>query len=245
MATDLDPLPVFSHIGLNTTHTCALVFPSPVVAWQQDSGELISCTAAAGKKLLLVKAGKEQFRQTILRVNTEDGSHYHLVTRYTGEIARSLYTLDTLSGKQVQLKENAATPARVRKSYLPAHPRAGHRGLQLELSGSYIYQGQVFYQLDLFNNSPDSLDPFVVQSFYSKSGWSIWTDHRNQTELPVLSGRNDVYLEPFASKHLVLVLHSNAWYPGHELVIEATSISGKLLQRLAVPHLEMAQGAAC
>lgn len=241
MVTDNAPLPSFSFIGLNTTHTCALFFPSPVLAWQQSSEELISCTASAGNKLLLVKAGKEQFRQTILQVHTEDGSHYNLVTRYTGEISRSFYVMNSLYGQTSGFhSDKAATQSRIRRNYLPVPGLMAGQQLKLELAGSYIFQDKVFYQLDLYNYSTEMLDPFEVKAYYRKSGWALWPDNKEETDEPLLNGRNDFYLEPYSSRHLVLEINRPAWHRGHELVIEATSLSGKLLYSLVIPHLEMA-----
>lgn len=146
---------------ISTEKTTSLVFPFSILHVDRGTQAILAQQVKESPTILLVKAAEKGFPETNLSVVTDDGSVYSFVVCYDNDPATWVYHLPT---------NKYATLATYANGILD-NPRAMH-GIKDEqwdiktmVSGIYIKNEIMYYQLNITNNSPVDYDIDVLRFF--------------------------------------------------------------------------------
>lgn len=146
---------------ISTEKTTSLVFPFSILHVDRGTQAILAQQVKESPTILLVKAAEKGFPETNLSVVTDDGSVYSFVVCYDNDPATWVYHLPT---------NKYATLATYANGILD-NPRTMH-GIKDEqwdikamVSGIYIKNEIMYYQLNITNNSPVDYDIDVLRFF--------------------------------------------------------------------------------
>lgn len=148
---------------LSTDKTTSLVFPFAIKHVDRGTPSVLALQVKDVPTILLVKAGSKNFSETNLSVVTEDGSLYSFSICYDGNPAKLVYHLP------IQLKTSIETYA----NGIIDNPKTVSGisdkkwAMQVEISGIYVKDNVIYYQLLLQNNSPIDYDIDVIRFYIS------------------------------------------------------------------------------
>ena len=146
---------------ISTEKTTSLVFPFSILHVDRCTQSILAQQVKESPTILLVKAAEKGFPETNLSVVTDDGSVYSFVVCYDNDPATWVYHLPT---------NKYATLATYANGILD-NPRTMH-GIKDEqwdikamVSGIYIKNEIMYYQLNITNSSPVDYDIDVLRFF--------------------------------------------------------------------------------
>ena len=146
---------------ISTEKTTSLVFPFSILHVDRGTQAILAQQVKESPTILLVKAAEKGFPETNLSVVTDDGSVYSFVVCYDNNPATWVYHLPT---------NKFGTLATYANGILD-NPRTMH-GIKDEqwdikamVSGIYIKNEIMYYQLNITNNSPVDYDIDVLRFF--------------------------------------------------------------------------------
>ncbi len=146
---------------ISTEKTTSLVFPFSILHVDRGTQAILAQQVKESPTILLVKAAEKGFPETNLSVVTDDGSVYSFVVCYDNDPATWVYHLPT---------NKYATLATYANGILD-NPRTMH-GIKDEqwdikamVSGIYIKNEIMYYQLNITNSSPIDYDIDVLRFF--------------------------------------------------------------------------------
>jgi hypothetical protein len=146
---------------ISTEKTTSLVFPFSILHVDRGTQAILAQQVKESPTILLVKAAEKGFPETNLSVVTDDGSVYSFVVCYDNNPATWVYHLPT---------NKFGTLATYANGILD-NPRTMH-GIKDEqwdikamVSGIYIKNEIIYYQLNITNNSPVDYDIDVLRFF--------------------------------------------------------------------------------
>jgi len=146
---------------ISTEKTTSLVFPFSILHVDRGTQAILAQQVKESPTILLVKAAEKGFPETNLSVVTDDGSVYSFVVCYDNDPATWVYHLPT---------NKYATLATYANGILD-NPRKMH-GIKDEqwdikalVSGIYIKNEIMYYQLNITNSSPVNYDIDVLRFF--------------------------------------------------------------------------------
>ncbi len=149
-----------SSLSLATHKTTTLVFPFPIKHVDRGSPDVLVQPLKEAQHILLVKAASAQFAETNLSVVTGDGSVYSFLV-CPGEPSAWVHHLEVRSQKPPQQL------ADILLHYPPALKgiQAKKNDLTVKVSGIYISNEVLYYQIHFSNESPLSFQPEFIR-FY-------------------------------------------------------------------------------
>jgi conjugative transposon TraN protein len=140
-------------LSISMDKTTSLVFPHPVKHVDRGRKEVLVQRVKEAENILFLKAATTDFRQTSLSVVTGDGSIYSFWVCY-GEVAEPVHYLESRTKKSVAHYAQSIM-------YNPKQLR-GIRDqswdMHASVSGIYIKENVLYYQLELENKSPIDYD---------------------------------------------------------------------------------------
>ncbi|MDB5280682.1 MAG: conjugative transposon protein TraN [Ferruginibacter sp.] len=146
---------------ISTEKTTSLVFPFSILHVDRGTQAILAQQVKESPTILLVKAAEKGFPETNLSVVTDDGSVYSFVVCYDNNPSTWVYHLPT---------NKFATLATYANGILD-NPRTMH-GIKDEqwdikavVSGIYIKNEIMYYQLNITNSSPVDYDIDVLRFF--------------------------------------------------------------------------------
>lgn len=146
---------------ISTEKTTSLVFPFSILHVDRGTQSILAQQVKESPTILLVKAAEKGFPETNLSVVTDDGSVYSFVVCYENNPATWVYHLPT---------NKFATLATYANGILD-NPRTMHGikddqwDIKAMVSGIYIKNEIMYYQLHIANNSPVDYDIDVLRFF--------------------------------------------------------------------------------
>jgi len=152
-----------SHLTLTYSKTTNVIFPSAIKSVDRGSPDVLAQKALGVENVLLVKAGRENFKQTNLSVITADNKLYSFVVDYVGNPSSlTILVVDKAAPKEVTSPllshrneaELQKAAGRVLKES-PMFPDLKDRKfkIQIHLKGLYIKDDLMYYPLEIKNSS--------------------------------------------------------------------------------------------
>lgn len=146
---------------ISTEKTTSLVFPFAILHVDRGTKSVLVQPVKESPTILLVKAAFKGFPETNLSVVTEDGSVYTFVICYDNNPAQWVYHLPvnktaTLATYANGILDNPKTMRGIKDSKWD---------ILIKVSGIYIKDDVVFYQLNISNQSPIDYDIELLRFF--------------------------------------------------------------------------------
>jgi conjugative transposon TraN protein len=146
---------------ISTEKTTSLVFPSAILHVDRGTKSVLVQPVKESPTILLVKAATKGFPETNLSVITEDGSVYTFVICYDNNPAQWVYHLpvnktSTLATYANGILDNPKTMRGIKDSKWD---------ILIKVSGIYIKDDVIFYQLNISNQSPIDYDIDLLRFF--------------------------------------------------------------------------------
>lgn len=140
-------------LSVTTDKTTSLIFPFPIKYVDRGTKDVIIQPVKEDERILLVKAASKQFPETNLSVVTGDGNVYEFTVNYAAQ--PSVLVLHLPPNKKATISSYANVilnnpPKRIVK--------VEHGSVITKLSGIYIKDDVIYYQLEIHNHSPLDFD---------------------------------------------------------------------------------------
>lgn len=140
-------------LSVTTDKTTSLIFPFPIKYVDRGTKDVIVQPVKEDERILLVKAASKQFAETNLSVVTGDGHVYEFTVNYAAQPA--VLVMHLPPNKKASISSYAQAilnnpPKRILK--------VEHGGVISKLTGIYIKDDVIYYQLEIHNHSPLDFD---------------------------------------------------------------------------------------
>jgi len=141
-------------LSITTDKTTSLIFPYPITHVDRGTKDVLVEQVKEAGNILLVKAATANFPETNLSVVTGDGSIYSFPVIYEKNPLTWVYTLPS---------QISATPERYANS-ISDNPQTMHGircqkwDMRAKVTGIYIHDNTIYYQLQLANQGPIDYD---------------------------------------------------------------------------------------
>jgi conjugative transposon TraN protein len=147
-------------LSISTEKTTSLIFPFPIKYVDRGTRDILVQPVKEDERILLVKAASKQFAETNLSVVTGDGNVYEFTVNYTPQ--PSVLVLHLPPNKKATISAYASAilnnpPRRISK--------VEHGAVITKLSGIYIKDDVIYYQLEIHNHSPLDFDIELLKFF--------------------------------------------------------------------------------
>ena len=147
-------------LSISTDKTTSLIFPFPIKYVDRGSRDILVQPVKEDERILLVKAANKQFAETNLSVVTGDGNVYEFTVNYTPQPSVLVLHLPPNKKATISAYANAILnnpPRRILK--------VEHGAVITKLSGIYIKDDVIYYQLEIHNHSPLDFDIELLKFF--------------------------------------------------------------------------------
>lgn len=146
---------------ISTEKTTSLVFPFAILHVDRGTQLVLVQTVKESPTILLVKAAAKGFPETNLSVVTEDGSIYSFMVCYESNPAEWVYYLPVIKKAALATYANGILDNPRTLRGVKDH----HWDMLARVSGLYIKDDVVYFQLSLKNESPVDYDVDILR-FY-------------------------------------------------------------------------------
>ena len=147
-------------LSISTEKTTSLIFPFPIKYVDRGTRDILVQPVKEDERVLLVKAASKQFAETNLSVVTGDGNVYEFTVNYTPQPSVLVLHLPPNKKATISAYANAILnnpPRRISK--------VEHGAVITKLSGIYIKDDVIYYQLEIHNHSPLDFDIELLKFF--------------------------------------------------------------------------------
>ena len=147
-------------LSISTDKTTSLIFPFPIKYVDRGTRDILVQPVKEDERILLVKAASKQFAETNLSVVTGDGNVYEFTVNYTPQPTVLVLHLPPNKKATISAYANAILnnpPRRISK--------VEHGAVITKLSGIYIKDEVIYYQLEIHNHSPLDFDIELLKFF--------------------------------------------------------------------------------
>jgi conjugative transposon TraN protein len=147
-------------LSISTDKTTSLIFPFPIKYVDRGTRDILVQPVKEDERILLVKAANKQFAETNLSVVTGDGNVYEFTVNYTPLPSVLVLHLPPNKKATISAYANAILnnpPRRISK--------VEHGAVITKLSGIYIKDDVIYYQLEIHNHSPLDFDIELLKFF--------------------------------------------------------------------------------
>ena len=185
------------HLSISFNKTVSLVFPQIIASVDRGSRDVLAQKVKGMENVLQVKAARENFSQTNMTVITADGKLYSFLVDYAANpsiLNMELNKTSSVFEKIVAQKRSVSGPT------------DKHYDMSLRLSGLYIEQNIIYYQLELQNRSNISYDVDMLRFFIKDKKQSKRTASQELEQSPLEVYGNSGLIEGRSKKVIVVAL---------------------------------------
>ena len=148
-------------LHLSTEKTTSLIFPSKIIHVDRGRSEVLVEQVKDAPNILLVKAGSKDLPETNLSIVTEDGSLYSFRICYADKPENWVYQVPQQKGSSSKataeaLLDNPPTIKGIHKEIY---------GVAAAITGIYVKDNQLYFQVQLRNDSPLDYDIDFLRFF--------------------------------------------------------------------------------
>lgn len=188
-------------LSISTDKTTSLIFPFPITYVDRGTKDILVQPVKENDKILLVKAASKQFAETNLSVVTGDGNVYAFNVTYTAQ--PSVLVLHLPPSKKATISAYAqailnSPPKRIMK--------VEHGAVIAKLSGIYIKDDIIYYQLEIHNHSPLDFDMELLKFFIADKKKSKRTPVQENELMPLYVAGNRSKVKAYNFSVVVVAL---------------------------------------
>ena len=137
-----------------TDKTSSLIFPFPILHVDRGTKDILVQEVKETNNILLLKAGCKNFIATNLSVLTNDGSFYSFIVSYDSLPVNLVYRVSPQLKASIETRANSIID---NKPFLHGLKDKSW-SMQTKVSGIYVHDDIIYYQLSLSNQSPLDYD---------------------------------------------------------------------------------------
>jgi conjugative transposon TraN protein len=232
-------------ISVTTDKTISLIFPFPIIHVDRGTKDVLVEQVKEARNILMVKSASANFHETNLSVITGDGSVYSFPIGYEKTPLTWVYSLPP---------QNSITPQRYADGILD-NPRTMHGiryrkwDMLAKVSGIYIHDNTVYYQLQLNNESPIDYDIDLLRFYIRDKKKAKRTAIQENEMKPLYIAGNTKLVKANSTSTLVVALEKFTIPDAKFLSIEVMEKNGgrhlllkihndKIIRAVTLPDLK-------
>lgn len=188
-------------LTVSTDKTTSLIFPFPIKYVDRGTKDVIVQPVKEDERILLVKAAGKHFTETNLSVVTGDGNVYEFTVNYSAQPASLVLHLAPNKKATISSYANAILnipPKRMVK--------VEHAGVVSKLSGIYIKDDVIYYQLEIHNHSPLDYDIELLKFHITDKKKGKRTALQENEVIPLYVSGNKSKVKPYSFSVIVVAL---------------------------------------
>lgn len=188
-------------LSISTDKTTSLIFPFPIKYVDRGTRDILVQPVKEDERILLVKAASKQFAETNLSVVTGDGNVYEFAVNYTPQPSVLVLHLPPNKKATISAYANAILnnpPKRISK--------VEHGAVITKLSGIYIKDEVIYYQLEIHNHSPLDFDIELLKFFITDKKKSKRTSIQENELIPLYVAGNRSKVKAYNFSVIVVAL---------------------------------------
>ncbi len=188
-------------LALSTDKTTSLIFPFPIKYVDRGTKDVIVQPVKEDERILLVKAAGKHFTETNLSVVTGDGNVYEFTVNYA--VQPSVLVLHLPPNKKATVSSYANMilnnpPKRIVK--------VEHGGVITKVSGIYIKDDVIYYQLEIHNHSPLDFDIALLKFHIADKKKGRRTAIQENAVVPLYVAGNKSKVKAYSFSVIVVAL---------------------------------------
>ena len=211
-----------STLSVTTNKTTSLIFPFAIKHVDRGSGDIIVQQVPEANNILLVKASDKDFPETNLTVITDDGSLYNFAVDYENNPSEFVKKLQPQSSASVVTYANTIldNPKTMRGV-------ADHKwDILVRVTGIYIKENVMYYQLKFYNLSPIDYDIDFVRLYIRDKTKSKRTAIQENELKPFYVAGNSTSIKAGTRSTMVIALEKFTIPDAKYLAIEINEKNG-------------------
>jgi Bacteroides conjugative transposon TraN protein len=234
-----------SSLFVTTNKTTSLIFPFAIKHIDRGSNDIIVQQVSEADNILLVKASGKDFPETNLTVITGDGSVYNFSVDYQNSPAEFVKRLPSQSSASVATYANS-----ILDNPKTSHGMADHNwDMIVRVSGIYIKENVIYYQLQFNNLSPIDYDIDFVRFYIRDKTKSKRTANQENELIPLYIAGNTASIKAASKSVIVVALQKFTIPDAKYLAIEINEKNGgrnlsmrvknrKIMKAIPLPDLK-------
>lgn len=213
---------------ITTDKTTSLIFPFAIRHVDRGTKDVLAQQVNEVDNILLVKAASKGFPETNLSVVTDDGSIYSFVVCYDSQPQKWIYHLPVYTKKNITAYAQGIldNPKRMRG------PMDRRWNITTKVTGIYIKDNIIYYQLRLSNQSPINYDIDLLRFYIKDKKKGKRTAMQENQIIPVYVAGNINSVKAFSNHVVVIALEKFTIPDAKFLVIQ-------LMEKNGGRHLKM------
>ena len=189
-------------LEITTDKTTSLVFPFPVTHVDRGTKEVLVQQIKEAGNILLIKAASGHFAETNLSVVTGDGSIYSFMVNYKEQPGKLIYYLP---------EKNKTSIATFANGLLNNHRtmkgiQDKKWNMQVTVTGIYIKENVIYYQLLLCNGSPIDYDIDLMRFYIRDKKKSKRTAVQENELSPLHISGNTEKIKAYSFSRMVVAM---------------------------------------
>ena len=211
-----------SSLAVTTNKTTSLIFPFSIKHVDRGSQDIIVQQVPEADNILLVKALGKDFPETNLTVITNDGSVYNFSVDYVNSPTEFVKKLPAQSNGSVVTYANSILDNRK-----TIHGVADHNcDILVRISGIYIKENVMYYQLKFYNSSTIDYDIDFVRFYIHDKTKSKRTAIQENELKPLYIAGNTTSIKAGTRSAMVVALEKFTIPDAKYLAIEINEKNG-------------------
>ncbi len=190
-----------TNLTVTTDKTTSLIFPFPIKYVDRGTKDIIVQPVKEDERILLVKATGKSFPETNLSVVTGDGHVYSFTVNYAPQPEALVFHLPPYKTGTIATYANAILnnpPLRIVKV---------EKGkVVAKVSGIYIKDEVMYYQLEIHNHSPVDFDIELLKFFIEDKKKGKRTSVQENELVPLLIAGNKTKVKAYDFSVIVVAL---------------------------------------
>jgi len=232
-------------IELSTDKTTSLIFPFAIRHVDRGTAKILVQDIPESPNILLVKAGVVNFDSTNLSVVTTDGSVYAFPVRYNSSPAAWVWQIPVREKATIQTYCNAIAVNRLNMKGV----RDRSFDMEAKVTGIYIKDKVIYYQLSLTNTSPIDYDIDFLRFYIRNCRKSKRTASQENEMVPLYVTGNTTTVKGCSHNTIVAALEKFTVPDAKYLAIEINEHKGgrhlllkvhnnKIIKAIQLPDLK-------
>lgn len=190
-----------TNLSVTTDKTTSLIFPFSIKYVDRGTKDVIIQSVKEDDRILLVKAANKQFTETNISVITDDGNVYQFTVSYSPQPSVLIMHLPPQQKASVSSYATMIlnTPAR-------RIVKVEHGGVTSKVTGIFIKDNVIYYQLEIHNHSPLDFDIDLLRFQVVDKKQSKRTAIQQNELVPLLTAGNKEKVKAYNFSVVVVAL---------------------------------------
>jgi len=234
-----------STLAITTNKTTSLIFPFSIKHVDRGTRDVLVQKVKEADNILLVKAAGKDFPETNLTVLTSDGSIYNFTMNFKNRPLLFVYNLPAQSSASLATYANS-----ILDNSRTMHGISAKKwDVMVSVSGIYIKENTIFYQLELDNRSSIDYDIDFLRFYIRDKKKSKRTAIQENELKPLFIAGNTLQVKANSTSDVVVALEKFTIPDTKYLAIEINEKNGgrnllmkvnnrKIIRAIPLPELK-------